>query len=522
MPCVKAPPAPPSTGLSPGLRAYLMFTAASTGAVVLIVEILGAKMLSPYVGTSHFVWTAQITITLLALSLGYLLGGKLGDRSHSLRPLYFCILWAAAYLAGTVWWTEPVAYYFLKYNLALGALLSSALLFFVPLTLLAAVVPYLVRTIASSLHRVGSEVGRLSAISTFGSVGGVLLIGYVLIPFLPNSVTMLLSAAWLGLLVLIFFIVWERKKAGPAATLFLAAVCLGLLSLRIAHERRPVSAKVLYSANSNFGELKVLENAAGTGLYYLNDFLLQNTYSAREKKSASLFTYMLHDLAVCYSPEIKKVLCIGLGIGIVPMRFANEGAKVDVVEINPAVLEPGRRFFGLEPEKLNITIGDGRYYVAKCQERYDAIILDAFLGDSSPSHLLTREAFAQMARLLPEQGLLVINCFGDTAEGQDFFLRSVNATLRSAFGTVVAHANGNGNVFFVATPGKELKLHRQPNLEEVLPALQDQVSSTFRRKLDIPTEKTSILTDHFNPIEFFDAANRERNRRTLAFSIREL
>jgi hypothetical protein len=55
----KAPPlnAPPL--LSNGLRRYLYLTAAATGAAVMVVEILGAKMLSPYVGMSHFVWTAH-------------------------------------------------------------------------------------------------------------------------------------------------------------------------------------------------------------------------------------------------------------------------------------------------------------------------------------------------------------------------------------------------------------------------------------------------------------------------------
>ena len=67
--------------LSPGLRRYLYFTAAVTGAAIMIVEILGAKMLAPHVGTSHFVWTAQIAVTLVALATGYYLGGRLVDRS---------------------------------------------------------------------------------------------------------------------------------------------------------------------------------------------------------------------------------------------------------------------------------------------------------------------------------------------------------------------------------------------------------------------------------------------------------
>ena len=75
----------------------------------MIVEILGAKMLSPYLGTSHFVWTAQIAITLIALACGYYAGGRLVDKSLRLGRLYAAILVAGAYLALTVAMAEPIA-----------------------------------------------------------------------------------------------------------------------------------------------------------------------------------------------------------------------------------------------------------------------------------------------------------------------------------------------------------------------------------------------------------------------------
>src|SRR5450759_2365866 len=109
---MKKKPAPTDTApLSPGLRRYLYFTAAVPGAAIMIVEILGAKMLAPYVGTSHFVWTAQIAVTLVALAAGYYMGGRLVDRSPRLGRLYWSILCAAIYLGFTVIAVEPVAYW---------------------------------------------------------------------------------------------------------------------------------------------------------------------------------------------------------------------------------------------------------------------------------------------------------------------------------------------------------------------------------------------------------------------------
>jgi predicted membrane-bound spermidine synthase len=193
------------------MRRYLYGTAATTGAAIMIVEILGAKMLSPYVGTSHFVWTAQIAVTLVALASGYYLGGRLADRSQQVHRLYWAIFAAAIYLAFTVRVTAPVAYRCLNLNLAAGSLLASAFLFFIPLGLLAMTGPFLVRVITSSVAGVGGNVGRLTAVSTLGSFAGTMLIGYVLIPFLPNSLTMYVTSLALLLVCIGYYLMFRRR-----------------------------------------------------------------------------------------------------------------------------------------------------------------------------------------------------------------------------------------------------------------------------------------------------------------------
>jgi len=115
--------------LSAGLRRYIFFTATVTGAAIMIIEILGAKMLAPYVGTSHFVWTAQIAATLVALSAGYYVGGRMADHSPRLGRLYVCILLAAIYVAISIGVIEPVSFWCLQFPLAAGSLLASSFLF---------------------------------------------------------------------------------------------------------------------------------------------------------------------------------------------------------------------------------------------------------------------------------------------------------------------------------------------------------------------------------------------------------
>ena len=352
--------------MSNALRVFLYVTAGVTGAAIMVIEILGAKMLSPYVGLSHFVWTAQIAVTLIALACGYYLGGRLADRSQNLASLYRAVMGAAGYLALSVLICAPVAYWCLDFRLALGSLLASLILFFVPLALLAMTGPFLIRVITSSVTGVGGNVGRLTAVSTIGSFIGTLLIGYLLIPYLPNSVTMFLTAMVLLLISGIYFGLFRRLAMRPLL-IILALGIGGAFALRANLSSRPQHTVELFSGNSHFGQLQVVDRPDASERWYLNDYLVQNTYDPAAKKSMSEFTYMLAALARAYSTNIQDVLCIGLGVGIVPMDFANEGHSVDVVEINQAVVPIGETFFDLDTNRVHITIDDGRHFLNRCE-----------------------------------------------------------------------------------------------------------------------------------------------------------
>ena len=508
--------------LKPGFRRFLYATAGITGAAILIVEILGAKMLAPYVGTSHFVWTAQIAVTLVSLAIGYYFGGWLVDRSSRLSRLYLCIALAAAYLAFTVLIVEHVAYSFLKMNLAMGALFSSAVLFFVPLTLLAAVGPFLIRVLALSFQTIGTQIGRLSAISTLGSVLGTVLVGYVLLPFLPNSVTMYITAGVLLALAAIYFAFWSRKDLPVLALVAAIGLGLGGVGLRKDLTREWNRFEQIYRANSDFGMLQVIQFNEGRSRYYLNDYLVQNTYDVTTKKSTSLFTYMLRYLATAYTTNLQDVLCIGLGVGIVPNELAGHGVRVDAVEINPAVLTVAEKFFDFDSTRVSVIIGDGRYLVNKTDKKYDAVLLDAFLGDSSPSHLMSKEAFESIRNVLKPQGVLVINSFGDFAAGENYFTGSLYKTLRAVFPHVRIHAKSElepGNIFFAASM-QPLQL-RTISIEDAHPSVRAQVELCLSSNFSVDPRAGRVLTDDFNPVEFYDAKNREEHRRSLALSIRE-
>jgi SAM-dependent methyltransferase len=509
----------PEKSLSPGLRRYLYITAAVCGAAILIVEILGAKMLSPFFGTSHFVWTAQIAVTMVSLAIGYWYGGWLVDRSARLNRLYACILIAALYLGLTVPLCRPVAERCLELKLALGSLLASLFLFFIPLALLATVGPFLVRVMTASMNVVGGQVGRLTAISTAGSVGGTILIGYALIPFLPNSVTMLCTAGIVSALVVLYFVLWAKAPGLVVTALMagLAGLGLGWWGVGLEARLRVPGIVELERQNSHFGLMQILEGTNPPYRYYFNDYLCQNGFDPETKQSIHLFSYMLYGLARTYTEKIEKALCIGLGVGIVPMQLAREKVKVDVVEINPAVVPLAKRYFEFDPGRVKLFIDDGRHYLNECRQRYDTVILDAFLGDSSPSHLMTKEAFRAMQAVLKPGGSLVINTFGNLNPGQDFYTASLEKTLRVVFKSVKVHAEEqDGNIFFVASDRKELAFFREPDLTNIHPAVGGRVANTFSGVIQADLNHGRVLTDDFNPVEFYDAANRESLRRQWA------
>jgi spermidine synthase len=509
------------SALSRGLRRYLYCTAATTGAAIMIVEILGAKMLSPYVGLSHFVWTAQIAVTLVALACGYYAGGRLADKSQQLARLYWAILAAAIYLVLTVRICEPVAYWCLDFNLAVGTLLASTILFFAPLALLAMTGPFLVRVITSSVAGVGGNVGRLTSIGTLGSLAGTLLIGYLLIPLLPNSLTMYFTALALMLVCAGYFVFARRKWP----VVLVLALVLGLAGGRKGYLAGPHQFTYwteTYLGNSHFGKLEVIDRRDSSYRLYLNDNLIQNTYDPERKQSVSQFTYALAGLARAYTTNVNDVLCIGLGVGIVPMDFAHQGARVDVVEINPAVVPVAVRFFGLQTNLINLTLDDGRHFLNRCRKQYDVVVLDAFLGDSSPSHLLTRQAFASIRRVLRPGGTLVINSFANREEGKDFFAASLHLTLQAVFRGVRLHSNGDGAIFFAASDRPDMEFVHPPDLAGVHPAVVENLKSTYRDQVDTQPSHGRVLTDDYNPAEFYDARNREELRRNLAMSSKEM
>ena len=136
---------------------------------------------------------------------------------------------------------------------------------------------------------------------------------------------------------------------------------------------------------------------------------------------------------------------------------------------------------------------------------------------------MTRESFQAMSRAMNPDGVLVINAFCKFEPGKNFFASSLYKTLKAVFKNVRIHREGESNTYFVASNGDELKMHYQPDFSQVCPQCREQVKSGAMAMKDIhDLPGGMVMTDDYNPAEYYDAPNREAVRKSLAFMMQRL
>ena len=154
------------------------------GALGMVLELVAARVLSPYVGSSILIWTTIIGIMLTSMSVGYWWGGKLADKEPHVNRLSSLILLGAIFTS-----LIPILETVLvkniseiSQNLVISALVSSAVVFGIPSFVLATVSPYAVKLKDKQLEDIGKLSGRVSSLSTMGSIFGTFIAGFMLIP----------------------------------------------------------------------------------------------------------------------------------------------------------------------------------------------------------------------------------------------------------------------------------------------------------------------------------------------------
>jgi len=192
-----------------GRRFAIFAIAAWSGYYVMAVELLSGRILAPSFGNSIYVWGGIITVFMLALSLGYLLGGQLSLFTPTLRRLGLVLIAAALASAPIVVLGDRVLDWIFEHiqDPRYASLVASSMLFFVPTAISGMVSPYAVRLLATSVASTGRSAGLLYFVSTFGSAAGTILTSfYMVLWFEVNQifVGMIVVSLLLGLAALPF------------------------------------------------------------------------------------------------------------------------------------------------------------------------------------------------------------------------------------------------------------------------------------------------------------------------------
>ncbi|MDO8413632.1 MAG: fused MFS/spermidine synthase [Gallionellaceae bacterium] len=505
-----------------GFKAFVLFTAGLTGALVMAIEVLGARAVAPFFGVSLFVWTALIAVTLLALALGYLVGGMLADRKGSPAMLYGLIGGAGVWVLIIPLIKITVFQAMLPLGLRWGALLSALILFGPPLFLLGCVSPFVVRLATQEWDRLGRTVGLLYAISTAGSFFGTLITGYYVVAAWGVSHAFQASGVLLLGLTAIYFAVFR----GRWAAVLLPFLALGT-GIMFPHQTQAVLADgtvatLINSQDGFYGRVQVVEYKGSEGhtRELVIDGLVQGGIDVANGQSIYEYGYLLEHLAVAANPQGQRCLVIGLGPGVVPRRFAARGIETEVVDIDPAVVTAARQYFGL-PEGLRVHLADARYFLGTATDQYDYIVLDVFNGDTTPGHLLTREALELVRARLAPGGVLALNLMGRLG-GERRMTASVMRTLETVFPWVQAYplfvpgVDGAGNIAVMAGLGKPLL--EVPALDET--EVHPFARATLRQALAqhfvwTGSNEGIVLTDDYNPIDVLDLPMKEAVRRRI-------
>jgi spermidine synthase len=416
---------------------FLLILVFVVGSASLGAEIAAARLLAPYFGASTIVWANTIGVVLVALSVGYWLGGRFADRHPDLRGLCLLVMAAAVLFAVVPFAARP----FLRVSVDaldsvdagafVGSLLGVLVLVAVPVTLLGAASPYAIRLAVSDVEHSGSVAGRLYAVSTAGSLVGTMVSALALIPFAGTQRTFLIFALALAL-VAAAGLGWRYVPA-PAALALVVALPAGAV-------KATDDGTVLFEGETTYQYVRVLEQDDGDRLLELNEgHAVHSLYRPGTYLTDDYWDGYLVLPFAASSRDPGRVTMLGNAAGTVARaygRFFPE-TRFDAVELDGELTDLGRRFFDLQNPRMHTYTEDARPFLEHSQARYDVIMVDVYRQPYVPFYLTTREFFELARDRLAPGGSVIVNV--GHPEGNDDLERVLGRTMEEAFPTVLRY-----------------------------------------------------------------------------------
>ncbi len=390
------------------------------GICSIAIETSASRLVGPYFGTSTFIWANLIGLTLLYLTLGYFIGGRLADRHPSPTLLFVLTAIAGASVALIPTLSRPIlevsldAFDDVAVGAFYGSLVGTLLLFAVPITLLGCVSPFAVRLRVDNVASAGNTAGSLYALSTVGSIIGSVLPTFLLIPVFGTRTTFILLALALVIPSLLALLAIHARRASLLAGGLLVVVLLIPVFGASGLVRPPEYGKVIYEAETSYNYVQVIDRNGQIRLALNEGHATHSIYSPDQLLTGGPWDYFM--VGPFFNPnqraeDVENLLLIGLAAGTVAKQFttAYGPIPIDGVEIDGEIADIGRKYFDMTEPNLNVIVDDGRYYLERTDTIYDVIGIDAYRQPYIPFHLTTREFFQSVSDHLDDDGVAVIN-----------------------------------------------------------------------------------------------------------------
>ncbi len=465
-----------------------------SGAIIMVLEILGFRILAPQFGYSVYVSGSLIGIVMMALSAGYYFGGKLADWKPR-KPVLFLLIFLADIhvIIMTLVYTDLI-HYLAQFGLIYGSLLSSFIIFGPSMILLGMAPPFIIRLMAKDISVVGRVAGDITAIGTVGSIIGTFGATFLLIPKLGSHTTMVLCAVVLLLVAVLGLEIRKRVYA-----------LLAILILAFNVYPGNTATNIIYQKESPYNLIKVTKELDGSLYLKLNTNQWFHSIFKPDLTSVDMYFDYMNTASVL--ADAKDILVLGMGGGTSVLQSMHyfPDARVDAVELDPGVIEVGRKYFGLkEGSKLHIFEEDARPFLQNSLKMYDVIQLDVYHGGVyAPFYIMTQEFFSSVYDHLKPNGVLVMNVLSPYQEHNRLVLvDAVGKTISTVFPSVYKIDMFLNHLLFATKSDMDLgsirsklrSFHGDPELKKIAYEASNSIT------VFTPAKDAIVLTDDKSPV----------------------
>ncbi len=477
---------------------YIFIFVVGTGS--LGAEIAAARLMAPFFGASTIVWANTIGIVLVALSVGYWIGGRIADRHPHLRGMSLMVLIAAVMLAIVPLVARPLfdvsvaALDEIEAGAFVGSLLGVLFLLAVPVTLLGAAAPYAIRLAVPDVEHSGSVSGRLYAISTAGSLCGTWVSALLLIPLVGTQRTFIIFAAGIALVAAVGL---GRRFLVVPAVLFAA------LAIPVGTVKATDDGEILFETETENQYVRVIEQEDGDRVLELNEGqAVHSLYRPGTVLTDNVWDgYLVLPFAGRSEPP-RRMAILGNAAGTTARAYGKyfPTTEIDGVEIDGELHEVGRRFFAMgENPNLTTHTADARPWLRQAEGRYDVIMVDAYRQPYIPFYLATKEFFELVKERLEPGGVVIVNA--GHPEGNDDLETVLGSTMAAVFPTVIRDPKEDTNTLLLGSEGPASGEILEDSLPDLPPELR-ALAALEAAKIGPRLPGTEVYTDDRAPVEW--------------------